>query len=61
MAVGRFASFHRIGLEPNLYFRYHAYSEGHYWAPNDGKQNEQLDILFDPPLNLSVPGKQQPN
>jgi len=25
--------------------RYHAYSEGHYWAPNDGKQNEQLDIF----------------
>ncbi|KAH8155677.1 uncharacterized protein LAJ45_00687 [Morchella importuna] len=25
--------------------RYHAYSEGLYWAPNDDKQNEQLDIF----------------
>lgn len=25
--------------------RYHAYSEGQYWGPNDDKQNEQLDIL----------------
>lgn len=25
--------------------RYHTYSEGQYWGPNDEKQNEQLDIL----------------
>jgi hypothetical protein len=27
-------------------YRYHAYAEGKYWAPNDEKQNAQLDILF---------------
>ncbi|RPB18879.1 S-adenosyl-L-methionine-dependent methyltransferase, partial [Terfezia boudieri ATCC MYA-4762] len=25
--------------------RYHAYSEGHYYAPNDERQNAQLDIF----------------
>ena len=25
--------------------RYHAYSEGHYYAPNDDRQNAQLEIL----------------
>ncbi|KAI5845283.1 S-adenosyl-L-methionine-dependent methyltransferase [Morchella snyderi] len=25
--------------------RYHAYSDGKYWAPNDDKQNGQLDIF----------------
>ncbi|KAF8427671.1 S-adenosyl-L-methionine-dependent methyltransferase [Tirmania nivea] len=25
--------------------RYHAYSEGHYYAPNDDRQNAQLDIF----------------
>ena len=27
--------------------RYHAYSEGHYYAPNDERQNAQLDILYE--------------
>ncbi|KAF8473219.1 S-adenosyl-L-methionine-dependent methyltransferase [Kalaharituber pfeilii] len=25
--------------------RYHAYAEGHYYAPNDDQQNQQLDIF----------------
>ncbi|KAI5789298.1 S-adenosyl-L-methionine-dependent methyltransferase, partial [Pyronema domesticum] len=36
--------------------RYHAYAEGSYWAPNDEKQNTQLDI-FHHVFSLMLDGK----